>query len=496
MSPFNFDEQFPTFKRMGRALPGIPKRIGRALPGIPMWLGRTVIVAPVRGTFRFARRRYRPILAVAIILVIAHGAATFLLGRRVKAEIAAIKARGEPVSVADLARPEIPDSENAAVIYAKAFEAISGPGAKADLEKPGYLSPYKLKRNPELLGEATRIAARYKNAVLLIEEGASRPRCQFPIDWEDGLRTLYERRAKLRWLAMLLRGSALLDAREGRIDDSLRYIGLGFKLTDSLKHEPIMNSQLVKVTIISVSARGLRWVMEYGSITEPQARQLFDVLAKIDVRSGYLEAMHGERVLDLRAFEDFRKDPKQFAELVAPPEEPDYRLWGLAASYPWRPLLYADELTYLRLLNANIEAGSLSYREMISKGEPAIPAYALVSKKLLYTSPCRVGRSLGRATAMAAGSQIILALQAYKDRYDSYPETLDELRAKLGWKLPEDPFSRKDFVYKPQGKGFLLYSIGENLRDDGAVDPTAFDDAEHDDIVWRWNGKTMSGRFL
>ena len=200
--------------------------------------------------------------------------------------------------------------------------------------------------------------------------------------------------------------------------------------------------------------------------------------------------------MGLRAFEDLRKDPKQFAESVAHREEPDYRSWGLVASYPWRPLLYADELTYLRLLNANIEAGSLSYRDTISKGEPAIPAYAVVSKNLLPPSPHRVGRSLGRATAMAAGSQIILALQAYEDRYGSYPETLDELRAKLGWELPEDPFSGKDFVYKPQGKGFLLYSIGENLRDDGAVDPTGFDDAEHDDIVWRWNGNTMSGRFL
>ena len=154
MSPFNLDEQFPTFKR-----------IGRRHSGVPRWLGRTFIVAPIRGV----RRRYKPILAVLIILVIAHGAATFVLGRRVKAEIAAIKAKGEPVSMAELGRPKVPDAENAAVIYAKAFELISGPGAKADLEKPGYLSPYRLKHNPELLGEATRIAARYKNAVLLIE---------------------------------------------------------------------------------------------------------------------------------------------------------------------------------------------------------------------------------------------------------------------------------------------------------------------------------------
>jgi len=58
------------------------------------------------------------------------------------------------------------------------------------------------------------------------------------------------------------------------------------------------------------------------------------------------------------------------------------------------------------------------------------------------------------------------------------------LRSRLGWKLPQDPFSGKDFVYKRQGKGFLLYSIGENLKDDGGL---AAPEEAPADIVWQMN---------
>ena len=75
---------------------------------------------------------------------------------------------------------------------------------------------------------------------------------------------------------------------------------------------------------------------------------------------------------------------------------------------------------------------------------------------------------------------------AYKDRFGAYPKSLDELRSKLGWKLQTDPFSGKDFVYRRQGKGFLLYSIGENLKDDGGLDPRRGNVKREDaDIVWR-----------
>ena len=90
------------------------------------------------------------------------------------------------------------------------------------------------------------------------------------------------------------------------------------------------------------------------------------------------------------------------------------------------------------------------------------------------------------------GSRIALGLAVYKGRFHRYPEKLAELRSKLGWHVPEDPFSGKDFSYKRRGDGFLLYSIGPNLKDDGGAEVerdrrfgSRLED-EPGDIVWEF----------
>ena len=48
-----------------------------------------------------------------------------------------------------------------------------------------------------------------------------------------------------------------------------------------------------------------------------------------------------------------------------------------------------------------------------------------------------------------------------------YPDNLEEM-VKAGYltKLPHDPFSPGPLTYKKTEDGFLLYSWGENLKDD------------------------------
>jgi hypothetical protein len=86
-----------------------------------------------------------------------------------------------------------------------------------------------------------------------------------------------------------------------------------------------------------------------------------------------------------------------------------------------------------------------------------------------------------------AGSRIFLALYAYHARFHAYPGTLDDLKTRLGWQLPEDPFSGNPFIYKQKDHGFLLYSIGPNLKDDGGHPRNRTIGPHEDDnydIVW------------
>lgn len=58
-------------------------------------------------------------------------------------------------------------------------------------------------------------------------------------------------------------------------------------------------------------------------------------------------------------------------------------------------------------------------------------------------------------------AQIQVALStAYRGKW---PERLPAALAQI-----QDPWSKKPFIYRREGKNFLLYSVGENLTDDGA----------------------------
>lgn len=56
------------------------------------------------------------------------------------------------------------------------------------------------------------------------------------------------------------------------------------------------------------------------------------------------------------------------------------------------------------------------------------------------------------------------AVRAYRLKHGSYPATLSEAGVA---DLDKDPFTGGHFVYKPAEKGFLLYSVGKDGKDDG-----------------------------
>jgi len=64
-------------------------------------------------------------------------------------------------------------------------------------------------------------------------------------------------------------------------------------------------------------------------------------------------------------------------------------------------------------------------------------------------------------------SAVALALAAHKADKGRYPARLGALAPAYLKRVPVDFCSGKPFVYKLRGKGFVLYSLGPNMRDDG-----------------------------
>jgi hypothetical protein len=81
------------------------------------------------------------------------------------------------------------------------------------------------------------------------------------------------------------------------------------------------------------------------------------------------------------------------------------------------------------------------------------------------------GRAIERSYQIRADVQALVTIISslrYENDKGSYPENLEELIT-TGYlkELPIDPWSDKPLVYKKTDEGFMLYSIGENFKDDG-----------------------------
>jgi hypothetical protein len=71
----------------------------------------------------------------------------------------------------------------------------------------------------------------------------------------------------------------------------------------------------------------------------------------------------------------------------------------------------------------------------------------------------------GRLDTEIDASFIIIGLEYYYSKNQRYPGKLSDLVPQYLPSLPNDPFSRELFIYQRRGKGWIMYSIGSDLKD-------------------------------
>jgi hypothetical protein len=98
----------------------------------------------------------------------------------------------------------------------------------------------------------------------------------------------------------------------------------------------------------------------------------------------------------------------------------------------------------------------------------------------------RVGQLAWRTRTGEAALIATLAILRHEAQTGSYPGGLEELvDISLLERLPDDPFSEGPLTYRKTPDGFLLYSWGENLKDDGGRQGT---DQNGQPRMWADNG--------
>ncbi len=122
---------------------------------------------------------------------------------------------------------------------------------------------------------------------------------------------------------------------------------------------------------------------------------------------------------------------------------------------------------------ASLAAGPTSRGTMIG--------YILVD--LFLPAFDKVQGAFDRCSQIDRNLQLAFALAAYRAENGKYPAKFEDVAPKYIADIPSDIFSGKPPIYRLEGKGYLLYSVGPNGVDDGGH---GWDDQpQGDDIVIR-----------
>ncbi|HUT76033.1 MAG TPA: hypothetical protein VM221_14500 [Armatimonadota bacterium] len=441
-------------------------------------------------TFRF-------VCGIALVVVAALAVAYWLFVASLKAtleqRLAQLRAKGIPTAWAQVIPPPVPDHDNAAILYQQAFD--QRPAWRTDgtdtLRKFLKDDPPGTRR--KLAAGMQEILARNQAALDLVRAAADKPRCRFPV-WNDAANPceiLYRHFASMRQCAQLLGAEALIRSARGDTAGALASCRTSLRMADHADVEPTLIAFLVSSAISSITFSALKQVIEEGELDPRTCRDLSQQLGDSDAKGRFRKALQGEFASRLWLFEEADRNPEEFVAIVGPDEPLAAASVRLCAGPLGRPLRLLDEIAYLGLSREALSLAEKPYRESepgyreLDKKLEDLPSYCLITQ-MVFGIYARAAVARDRALATRDAMRVALALEAYHGKYHRYPDALDALRAYPGWELPEDPFSGKDFGYKRQGEGFVLYSWGEDLDDDGGqpVPPRYGGYPPDGDTVW------------
>ena len=420
----------------------------------------------------------------AIALSLIYTLLLWQANRDIQRAYSALEADGRPMRVEQIIPPAIPDTDNAALVYravALQLKSESGGGNNlfheladlADRMRADSTNPQPEERFRELSERPV-----VRDAFIALRRGTEKKGCRYDLDYSEGAGILLPHLQDLRNLSKILSAQARLNAAEGNVEQAWNDVIASLKLANALAREPILMSQLVRCAQFEIAVDLIHSVAAYAPPSQSQNEEIEELLLTFEDRSNLVAAIDGERLL---LGEWAFALPRSALQIGNELEDGAAReVVEFVVSF--NPLLRRDHAAYLTTMHAYAEAASEPYysREASFEEEMlnAVPWYCFVTQLITpaYSSVREIFASMqARAKVARAG----LAALQYEAEVGAYPSDLASI-------APEgllDPFTGEPLYYTATPAGFAVYSVGENLTDDGDSSSSG---ERSDDIIWTY----------
>jgi hypothetical protein len=430
-------------------------------------------------------------------------------------------AKGEPFEIALIKPPAVPDAENFAStpLFAPLLDYALDPAGKtnrwrdeAGRKRAASISPfgtsepksrpawhqqepmdlallqahYQTQKDfpqPEKPGrpgaDILKALSRYDDVITELRRVAARPYSRFPVHYEENFSCLLPHLAVLKNLARITELQALAHLDLGQPDAALADVKLGLRIADALRDEPLLISQLVRISATGLNLQPIWEGMARSQWGPAHLKELEASLRSIRILASLRPCLRGERVIATETLDLMRRDVRLVNLMGADSsssEDEWWRHWGFRVMPDgW---FQFNKVTLSRM---HLE---FMHTLVDDQGTRAFPdrAAALDAVMQAELKPFSVHRFLAsllfpaisnagqKFAAHQGGIDLAIAacvLEQYKLDQGRYPETLEALPAAVRDRIPLDLISGKPLRYARQGDRFMLYSVGWNQSDDG-----------------------------
>jgi hypothetical protein len=235
-------------------------------------------------------------------------------------------------------------------------------------------------------------------------------------------------------------------------------------------NEPVFLSQLMRFTCQMTVAGKLDRVLTKVALTDEQLARLESVLTQAENSEGLTRAYVCERCKMLIAYDLTRKAMSAPVRFSPTFEEFRQLTWRDAYYFPagrieehrhaTSGLFELEVLTSIELRTACIRASQLPFPEQISLAKQIMSQEMSISTFLMMPASTVIMLKQAKCVALMRVARAALAIERYRLATGQLPDKLTD-------SAPLDPFDGQPLRYRKLAKGYVVYSVGEDGKDDG-----------------------------
>lgn len=442
-------------------------------------------------------------LGLLLLLIVSYAGCRYSSDSAIRKLEAEIRAKGEPVTLAELQNkyPPIPDEANAAVAFIQIWKQDDPEFWEAffngDRDLPSHQTrkynpalPYlgnearKISRgeplSPASLAAADEFLQTNAARFVAVQAALTRPQFRFPVEISQGLAALLPHLSVIKQEAVYLQIAALVAAERNDTASVLAELRSIVRLGEMLAAEPVLISQLVRLSTTGLMIASVEQWLSRQTLQATDLEQLRLMLEAAEFHGVARFSLVGERAFSLSAF-----DPNAAAFLVAgdttssgeetPEQSANKARTGFKLLRASGYLLF-DQRLMLETFKDGIALAEQETPESLTEYEALFEAVDRKARQfppkifsaMMLPALKKVPARFAAYEARRRATLLALAVERYRLANDGErPSRLDDLMPDLLSSIPIDPFDGQPLRFQKLERGYVIYSVGQDRKDNG-----------------------------